>query len=156
MDREPTAKKARVVPEEQETAITYPVQLEHAAPSNAGWYRESLRNPERFWGDLARQRLRWVKEFDTVMDCEMSSGSHQWFIGGKINVSGAEMHWGLISMHSDSRSSVDTLIFANLCFDLAQITVLIAMLSRIQTELLSSGKKTSQTNMRMSPTSMYA
>ena len=74
--------------EEQDLVITYPVQLEHIAPSNAGWYKESLCNPEQFWGDLARDRLHWVKEFDTVMDCDMNSGSHKWFIGGKINVSG--------------------------------------------------------------------
>ena len=93
MDCESTAKKAKVVPEEQDLAITYPVQLEHIASSNAGWYRESLCNPEQFWGDLARDRLHWVKEFDTVMDCDMTSGSHRWFIGGKINVSGEKcMH----------------------------------------------------------------
>ena len=89
MDREPEAKKARVKePAEKEMAVSYPVQLEHVAPSNAAWYAESLRNPEQFWGELARQRLRWVKEFDTVMDCNMEEGSLRWFIGGKLNVTG--------------------------------------------------------------------
>jgi acetyl-CoA synthetase len=51
-------------------------------------YEESLNNPETFWGDLARNRLRWFKEFDQVMDCNMNEGRLSWFNGGKINVSG--------------------------------------------------------------------
>jgi acetyl-CoA synthetase len=36
-------------------------------------YEESLKHPEQFWGDLARRRLRWTKEFDQVMDCDMTT-----------------------------------------------------------------------------------
>ena len=56
--------------------------------SHAALYEESLKHPEQFWGDLARKRLRWTKEFDQVMDCDMNSGQFKWFIGGVINVSG--------------------------------------------------------------------
>jgi len=57
-------------------------------PNHDALYEESLNNPERFWGDLAMQRLRWSKEFDTVMDCDMHKGKISWFLGGKLNVSG--------------------------------------------------------------------
>ena len=38
--------------------------------------------------DLAKRRLRWMEEFDTVMDCDMNKGKINWFLGGKLNVSG--------------------------------------------------------------------
>ena len=52
------------------------------------WYQESLQQPEKFWGDLARERLRWMKDFDTVMNCKMEDAYFKWFEGGKLNVSG--------------------------------------------------------------------
>ena len=88
MDREPPPAKRSKTASEEEMAVTYPVQLKHVAPSNAAWYEESLRDPARFWGDLARQRLRWVEDFNTIMDCDMKEGKIGWFLGGKINVSG--------------------------------------------------------------------
>ena len=86
MDREPEAKKPRLG--ENENGLTYPVDLKHCDPANAAWYQESLENPCRFWEDLARQRIRWMKEFDTVREVDMTTGSIKWFIGGKLNVSG--------------------------------------------------------------------
>lgn len=67
------------------------VQLQHAAASNAFWFEESLTDPERFWGDLAKQRLRWVEPFDTVKKCDMEKGEISWFLGGKLNVSGKSL-----------------------------------------------------------------
>jgi len=66
----------------------YPLSLSSVSEKHAAWYEESLKNPEQFWGHLARTRLRWIKEFDQVMDCDMSKGSFKWFIGGVINVTG--------------------------------------------------------------------
>lgn len=94
MEREvepPSAKKSKPTNEEENgMAVTYPVQLKHVAPSNAAWYEESLRYPGGFWGDLARQRLRWMEEFKTIMECDMKEGKIGWFLGGKINVSGED------------------------------------------------------------------
>ena len=83
MEEEPACKKTRV-------AVSYPVDLAHVSASNADWYEESLSHPEQFWSDLARQRLRWMKDFDTVMDCDMDEGRISWFLGGVLNVSGEE------------------------------------------------------------------
>lgn len=71
-------------------SVTYPLQLASVSENHAALYAESLENPERFWGDLARRRLRWIKEFDQVMDCDMQEGRFKWFIGGTINVSGEQ------------------------------------------------------------------
>ena len=70
------------------SGVTYPLQLASVSENHAALYAESLKNPERFWGDLARRRLRWVKEFDQVMDCNMREGRISWFKGGMLNVTG--------------------------------------------------------------------
>ena len=70
-------------------SVSYPLQLASVTENHGAIYEESLNNPEAFWGDLARNRLRWFKEFDQVMDCDMKEGRLSWFNGGKINVSGS-------------------------------------------------------------------
>lgn len=42
-------------------------------------------DPEGFWGDLARENLTWIKEFDTVLEGKMPET--KWFTGGEINAS---------------------------------------------------------------------
>ena len=51
-------------------------------------YTTSIRNPEYFWGTLAKQFLQWDKLFEKVMDCNMEKGNIKWLTGGKLNVSG--------------------------------------------------------------------
>ncbi len=70
------------------STISYPLQLSSVTSSHATIYQESLDNPEKFWGDLGKNRLKWFKEFSQVMDCDMKQGKISWFNGGKINVSG--------------------------------------------------------------------
>ncbi|XP_068590571.1 acetyl-coenzyme A synthetase 2-like, mitochondrial [Cebidichthys violaceus] len=55
--------------------------------SHRDLYRISITDPDQFWGSAAADRLRWVKPFDRVRDCDLSSGKICWFLGGKINVS---------------------------------------------------------------------
>ena len=71
------------------SSVSYPLQLSSVSENHGAIYDESLKNPEAFWGDLARNRLRWMKEFDQVMDCDMNEGRLSWFNGGKLNVSGS-------------------------------------------------------------------
>jgi acetyl-CoA synthetase len=49
-------------------------------------YKESEKNPEAFWAGLATQ-LDWYKKWDKVLVEDFKEGKHEWFIGGKINVS---------------------------------------------------------------------
>ncbi len=70
------------------SSLNYPLKLASVSEDHAAIYQESLKNPEQFWGDLARRRLRWMKEFDQVMDCDMTEGRINWFKGGILNITG--------------------------------------------------------------------
>ena len=89
-------------------SVEYPIQLSSVSPNHAALYEESLSNPQGFWGDLARRRLRWFKEFDQVMNCDMEQGKISWFNGGKINVSGIK--W--CDMHCTTR--IHSFVIVNL------------------------------------------
>ena len=49
-------------------------------------YRQSVEDPEGFWGEQA-ERITWYKKWDKVLDHDFSKGKHQWFLGGKLNAS---------------------------------------------------------------------
>ncbi len=70
------------------TNLSYPLKLASVSADHAAFYEESLKNPDQFWGDLARRRLRWIKDFDQVVDCDMTDGRFRWFTGGILNVTG--------------------------------------------------------------------
>lgn len=50
-------------------------------------YKFSLENPDQFWSTLARSRLQWSRDFDTVKDCDIIKGHIKWFLGGQLNAS---------------------------------------------------------------------
>jgi acetyl-CoA synthetase len=47
-------------------------------------YRESIDQPEEFWGRMAEQ-LHWFKKWDRVLDWQPPYA--KWFVGGKLNAS---------------------------------------------------------------------
>lgn len=47
----------------------------------------SLDQPEEFWGRLARSRLEWQKDFQTVTAHEPEKAIFRWFPDGQLNVS---------------------------------------------------------------------
>ncbi len=47
-------------------------------------YRESIEDPERFWGGIAEE-LHWFKKWDRVL--EWKSPWAKWFVGGQLNLS---------------------------------------------------------------------
>jgi acetyl-CoA synthetase len=49
-------------------------------------YKKSIENPERFWGEMAEQ-LDWFKKWDKVLVADFKEAKHEWFVGGKLNVS---------------------------------------------------------------------
>ena len=49
-------------------------------------YKRSLDDPETFWGEAAEQ-LDWYKKWDKVLIEDFAEGKHEWFVGGKLNVS---------------------------------------------------------------------
>jgi acetyl-CoA synthetase len=49
-------------------------------------YAESIQDPEAFWAKQA-ERLHWYKKWDRVLRHDFPKGVHEWFLGGKLNVS---------------------------------------------------------------------
>jgi acetyl-CoA synthetase len=49
-------------------------------------YNSSVDDPEAFWGTLAEQ-LAWYQKWDKVLVEDFKEAKHEWFIGGKLNVS---------------------------------------------------------------------
>ena len=51
-------------------------------------YDLSVKDPDVFWGSIAKERLTWIKPVYSVKDCEITNAQTNWFVGGKLNVSG--------------------------------------------------------------------
>ncbi|KAF5094306.1 hypothetical protein D0Z00_003605 [Geotrichum galactomycetum] len=50
-------------------------------------YKESVNNPEKFFGNLARELLSWDKDFQTVKNGGFEYGDAAWFLEGELNAS---------------------------------------------------------------------
>jgi len=48
-------------------------------------YQKSIDDPEGFWAQMAQQ-LEWYKRWDKVLVDDFANAQHEWFVGGKINV----------------------------------------------------------------------
>jgi len=49
-------------------------------------YQRSIEDPKGFWGELAEQ-IDWYKKWDKVLVANFKEAKHEWFVGGKLNVS---------------------------------------------------------------------
>ena len=67
-------------------------------------YNQSITNPSKFFGDLARNDLEWIEVFDQVHNDEFSNA--KWFEGGKTNVS-----LNCIDRHLDKHADKTALIW---------------------------------------------
>ncbi|MFJ3484693.1 acetate--CoA ligase [Pseudomonas sp. NPDC090202] len=50
-------------------------------------YRQSVEQPDTFWAEQAKQFLDWSRPWDQVCQCDLKTGSAEWFKGGQLNVS---------------------------------------------------------------------
>ncbi len=50
-------------------------------------YSESIKDPDKFWDEKAKEILHWQHDFQMVSDCDFKEGLVSWFLGGKINAS---------------------------------------------------------------------
>ncbi|MEQ8514543.1 MAG: AMP-binding protein, partial [Chromatocurvus sp.] len=57
------------------------------ADTYASMYRQSITDPETFWGDMATRFLDWHSPWDQVVSYDFSKGEAAWFAGGRLNVS---------------------------------------------------------------------
>ena len=48
-------------------------------------YKESVDNPEAFWGRQA-ETFSWRKKWDTVVEWDFRKPDVRWFVGGKMNI----------------------------------------------------------------------
>jgi len=48
-------------------------------------YKQSVENPEAFWGEQAEQ-FTWQKKWDKVLDWNFTEPNVKWFAGGKLNI----------------------------------------------------------------------
>eukprot|EP01090_Pellita_catalonica_P003502 TRINITY_DN13173_c0_g1_i1.p1 TRINITY_DN13173_c0_g1~~TRINITY_DN13173_c0_g1_i1.p1 ORF type:complete len:689 (+),score=118.52 TRINITY_DN13173_c0_g1_i1:150-2069(+) len=49
-------------------------------------YAESIENPAKFWGELAKNKLSWYHPFTSVIQGSFKQGNIAWFPNGKLNV----------------------------------------------------------------------
>jgi len=49
-------------------------------------YRKSVRNPERFWEEIAEEHFVWRKRWDQVLSWDFTKPEVTWFKGAKLNV----------------------------------------------------------------------
>lgn len=56
-------------------------------------WTEAKNNPEKFWGEQARNLLEWKKPWDKVLE-EKEPYAFRWFAGGKLNAS-----WNCLDRH---------------------------------------------------------
>jgi len=75
-------------------SVTYPVINRVASGANVrgmpayqAMYDRSINDNTAFWAEKARERLTWLKDFDTVKQGGFENGDCSWFVGGKLNVS---------------------------------------------------------------------
>ena len=48
-------------------------------------YKQSIENPEKFWGDVA-ENFQWQKKWDTVLKSDFRTAKTTWFEGAKLNI----------------------------------------------------------------------
>lgn len=56
-----------------------------ATTSNQAMHKQSLDEPDKFWGDAARSTLKWFRDFDRVSQGGFEAGDVAWFMGGQLN-----------------------------------------------------------------------
>ena len=49
-------------------------------------YKRSIDDMEGFWAEQAAQ-IDWYKKWDKVLVSDFKNAKHEWFVGGKLNVS---------------------------------------------------------------------
>lgn len=50
-------------------------------------YKESISEPHKFWGKMARNLLTWERDFQTVHTGSLAGGDNAWFLEGRLNAS---------------------------------------------------------------------
>lgn len=92
----------------------YPVPQSFADQANVNadqykaMYKQSVENPDEFWGEQAKEYITWFKDFDTVSDWSFDEKDlHiEWFKGGTMNVS-----YNCLDRHLETRGDQVAIIW---------------------------------------------
>ncbi|MET0063014.1 MAG: acetate--CoA ligase [Candidatus Thiodiazotropha endolucinida] len=93
---------------------TYPVPADFAAQANINdaqyqeMYRQSISDPEGFWGEQAEQYVTWFKKWDKVVDWSFGKDDlHiEWFKGATLNVA-----YNCLDRHLENRGDQVAIIW---------------------------------------------
>ena len=77
-----------------------PVSYEEKLNLYKDIHQESITNPNKFWGDKAKELLHWFSPFSTVCNGDFLSGDINWFANGKTNAC-----YNCIDRHLESRAN---------------------------------------------------
>jgi len=73
-------------------------------------WKESISDPEGFWGKIAEEYITWFKKWDKVMDVNYGESPDKlwvkWFVNGKVNVS-----YNCLDRHLDTRGDQTAILF---------------------------------------------
>ncbi|MBI3633248.1 MAG: acetate--CoA ligase [Candidatus Vogelbacteria bacterium] len=70
-----------------DTILPNEQQLQEALISKKEYrelYRESVKEPERFWATVASNEIEWFKKWNKTLEWDYPH--YKWFVGGKINI----------------------------------------------------------------------
>ncbi|MDG1733347.1 MAG: acetate--CoA ligase [Thalassotalea sp.] len=69
-------------------------------------YKQSIEQPDEFWGQQATEFLDWDKPFNSVRNVDFKNADVEWFQGGQLNVS-----YNCIDRHLATRGEQTAIIF---------------------------------------------
>ncbi len=69
-------------------------------------YRKSVREPERFWDEIAGEHFLWRKSWDKVLDWDFTKPEIKWFEGAKLNITE-----NCIDRHLTTRANKTAILF---------------------------------------------
>ncbi|KAI8891217.1 acetyl-coenzyme A synthetase [Backusella circina FSU 941] len=75
------------VPERLLDATQCPVPHVNSMEQYKAMWKESVEQPDKFFGNLARELLTWSKPFETVRHGSFEKGDVAWFLEGELNAS---------------------------------------------------------------------
>ncbi len=69
-------------------------------------YEESLKNPEKFWEEIAQNHFKWTQPWSEVLEYDFTKAHVKWFIDGKLNITE-----NCIDRHLSSKGNENAIIF---------------------------------------------
>lgn len=69
-------------------------------------YKESITQPDQFWGKKARELLSWSRDFQTVRSGSLQNGDIAWFLEGQLSAS-----YNCVDRHAFANPDKPAIIF---------------------------------------------